>query len=58
MPIHWLFCEELSHSLAFCAFFPGCGAGTQISGSGHLKFLSPAPEQFGSKNQKKHCIFV
>ena len=43
LPIHWLFCEELSHSLAFCAFFLGCGAGTQISGSGYLNFLAPAP---------------
>jgi len=35
-----------------------CRAGTKISGSrsGHLNVLAPAPEQFGMKNQKKHCI--
>jgi len=33
----------------------GWGACTQVSGTGYLIFLAPAPEQFRSK-QKKYCI--
>jgi len=35
----------------------GYGARTQILGCGfrHLKFLAPAPDQFGPLKTKKHC---
>jgi len=38
---------------------PGCGAGTQISGSSswHLNFLASSPERFGPLNTKTIVLF-